>query len=83
MKSNKVLYISELWFNLPDWFTGTKLDALKLLVQYRETKESENAINSDKTEEISNIDFLWQTDNIKCVMDSAIGELIDGEWKYR
>lgn len=47
MVSNKLFYIEECWFNLPDDFNGTCGEALMLLAKYRLKQESENKIGSE------------------------------------
>ena len=47
MVSNKLFYIEECWFNLPDNFNGTCGDALMLLAKYRLEQESKNKIGSE------------------------------------
>ena len=47
MISNKLFYIGECWFNLPDDFNGTCGDALMLLAKYRLEKEKENQIGKN------------------------------------
>ena len=47
MVSNKLFYIEECWFNLPDNFDGTCGDALMLLAKYRLEQESKNKIGSE------------------------------------
>jgi hypothetical protein len=46
MKSNKIFYISNLVFNLPDDFQGTVTDALELVVQHRRSEEAARARTS-------------------------------------
>lgn len=47
MVSNKLFYIEEGWFNLPDDFNGTCGDALMLLATYRLEQENKNKIGSE------------------------------------
>lgn len=47
MISNKMLYIEECWFNLPDDFNGTCGEALMLLAKYRLEQENKNKIGSE------------------------------------
>ena len=47
MVSNKLFFIEECWFNLPDDFTGTCGEALMLLAKYRLEQESRNKIRSE------------------------------------
>ena len=47
MVSNKLFYIKECWFNLPDDFNGTCGEALMLLAKYRLEQENKNKIWAD------------------------------------
>ena len=47
MVSNKLFYIEECWFNLPDDFNGTCGEALMLLAKYRLEQERKNKIGSE------------------------------------
>lgn len=47
MVSNKLFYIKECWFNLPDDFNGTCGEALILLAKYRLEQENKNKIGSE------------------------------------
>ena len=46
MVSNKLFYIKECWFNLPDDFNGTCGEALMLLAKYRLEQENKNKIGT-------------------------------------
>ena len=45
MVSNKLFYIEECWFNLPDNFNGTCGEALMLLAKYRLEQERKNELD--------------------------------------
>ena len=83
MKSKKIMQITDCNLNLPDNFEGSLLDALKLLVQYREEAESKNNVNKHSEEE-NGFDLLWNNDNIKCLISYGFSELNeDGtDWIY-
>lgn len=85
MQSEKIFYIKELYFNLPCNFEGSKLDALRLLVEYREQQEKRNNINIDYDKTIDHLEILWNNEKIKCAMESSIGEynFNKREWEYR
>lgn len=83
MKSRKIMRIDDCILNLPDDFEGTILDALKLLVQYREEAEYSNLINRHENE-IDNYDILWDNDNIRVAITYGFAELNEDEtdWIY-
>jgi len=82
MKSKKLMHIQDCFINLPDDFNGTLLDALKLLVQFREEAETKN--NVARHEEEDNLTYLWANDNIKVTMSYGFAELDDSgtDWIY-
>lgn len=82
MKSEKVLYVKELYFNLPEDFEGTTADALQLATNYRKERELKGEIGNSEEKFVgeSNIDIFWNNEDIKCVMSSAMGKVNeDGE----
>jgi len=84
MKSNKIFCIKELYLNLPDDFNGSTLDALKLLVKVREDAELNGSVTlSNQDLNIDNYELLWQTEDKKCCISSALYKLNDdNEWEY-
>ena len=75
MKSNKILYIKELCMNLPDDFEGNTLDALKLLVTYREEAEWSKTVDITKKDKAQdNLTSLWTDNDKKCYMDRVFME---------
>lgn len=83
MKSKKIMQITDCYLNLPDNFEGSLLDALKLLVQYREEAESKHNVNKHSKKE-NGFDLLWNNDNVKCLISYGFAELNnDGtDWIY-
>lgn len=81
MISNKLFYIEEGWFNLPDDFNGTCGKALMLLAKYRLEQENKNKIDSEnkllKKKDGSNDLFssLVSSDNRKATLGYALLKL--------
>ncbi len=81
MKSKKIMHIQDCFINLPDDFEGTLLDALKLLVKFREEAEIKNNVNRHEDD---NLTYLWTNENIKATMSYGFAELDDSgtDWIY-
>ena len=88
MVSNKLFYIEECWFNLPDNFNGTCGEALMLLAKYRLEQERKNKIGS-KNELLKKDDgsedlytSLVSNDDRKAALSHAIFELAEKSNTY-
>lgn len=69
MRSDKILYIQQCCFNLPDNFEGTLGEALNLLAQYRLQQEKFGSINHlTVTNESDCYDDVINDNSIKCSM---------------
>ena len=86
MKSNKILALKNVVFNLPDDFEGDLTDALELLVKYRRSDECLKRRMSDNQcakayDTISDVvDGIWNSDEHKCHIEALILGLEDGQW---
>lgn len=67
---NKVLYIQDCFFRLPENFDGTCGNALMLLAQRRLEQEKQQAIINENQNE-SRINDFWENDN-KCTIAYCI-----------
>ena len=87
MKSNKILAIKNLVFNLPDDFNGNLTEALELYIEYRKTKvaKEKRTLDDDKVRECENIydavEYLYSEPNYKAHMEANMIEWKDNEWK--
>lgn len=83
MQSNKVLAISDCWFNLPDDFDGGLEDALNLLAKHLLDSTRNYKVYQDNIKD--RYQHLMDGESIKVTMLSSICEWSDedNEWKYR
>lgn len=86
MKSNKLLYVKNLVFNLPDDFDGNLSDAFQLLIDQRKTEESKlnRQLDSQGAESYNNLDdaieALWNNDNHSIHIEANVVEIKDNKW---
>ena len=66
MKSNKILHVKNLYFNLPDNFNGTLGDAFTLITNRMIEAETYNEIKEPKV--IDPLNHLLNSDKSKCVI---------------
>lgn len=74
MITDKIFYIHEAWFNLPDNFEGNYAEALMLLAEYYLEEEKEHK-NIEINEDIDNFTILMESDNQKGVIECGFGKL--------
>jgi hypothetical protein len=85
MKSNKVLFIRELAFNLPDDFTGDIHEALTEMLKYhlsdkaKQTREIGDE-TIPNTQEVSGLSELWDKDTSKLFYMGVLMEYTD-KWR--
>ena len=70
MKSNKILRVKNLYFNLPDNFNGTLGDAFTLITNRMIEAEAYNEVSELKI--IDPLNHLLDSDEIKCLIEYEI-----------
>lgn len=70
MKSNKVLHVRNLYFNLPDDFDGTLCDAFTLITNRMIEAEAYKEIRKEVI--LDPLNHLLSSDKSKCVIEYGI-----------
>lgn len=81
MISDKIFYIHEAWFNLPDDFEGTGGEALMLLAKYYLETEKEHKVIETEAD-TDNFTILINSDNQKGIIGYGLGKLDKKKNKY-
>lgn len=81
MITDKIFYIREAWFNLPDDFEGTGGEALMLLAKYYLEAEKEHKVKEPE-EDTDNFTTLMNSDNQKGIIEYGFGKLNKEKNKY-